>query len=45
MNDAVINEKLIIYCSEKHRKMNEFKPFYLDDFLNPGKCDMHLNTE
>jgi len=27
----------IIYCSEKHRKMNEFKPFYLDNFLNPGK--------
>ena len=27
----------IIYCSEKHRKLNEFKPFYLDNFLNPGK--------
>ncbi len=27
----------IIYCSEEHRKINEFKPFYLDDFLNPGK--------
>ena len=27
----------IIYCSEKHRKMNEFKPFYLDNYLNPGK--------
>ena len=27
----------IIYCSEEHRKMNEFKPFYLDNFLNPGK--------
>ena len=27
----------IIYCSEKNRKYNEFKPFYLDNFLNPGK--------
>ena len=27
----------IIYCSEKSRKLNEFKPFYLDNFLNPGK--------
>ena len=27
----------IIYCSEEHRKENEFKPFFLDDFLNPGK--------
>ena len=27
----------IIYCSEEHRKKNEFKPFYLDNFLNPGK--------
>ena len=27
----------IIYCSEKNRKLNEFKPFYLDNFLNPGK--------
>ena len=27
----------IIYCSEEHRKENEFKPFYLDNFLNPGK--------
>ena len=27
----------IIYCSEKLKKMNEFKPFYLDNFLNPGK--------
>ena len=27
----------IIYCSEKNRQLNEFKPFYLDNFLNPGK--------
>ena len=27
----------IIYCSEEERKENELKPFYLDNFLNPGK--------
>ena len=27
----------IIYCSEKERKENQIKPFYLDNFLNPGK--------
>ena len=27
----------IIYCSEKNKKLYEKKPYFLDNFLNPGK--------
>ena len=27
----------IIYCPEKDKKLYELKPYYLDNFLNPGK--------
>ena len=27
----------IIYCSEQEHKLNEYKPYFLDTFLNPGK--------